>query len=95
MANDSGKAFWSDWSKKTAAAFGWAAMLVPVSEVLEQVVDAWGTEQGNYWHHAVAVVVVAALRAVVGLVQGKVGDPDKASFTKAPVANDPDQDVSS
>lgn len=92
MANtQNGSAFWSDLSKKTGAAFGWSALVVPAALLLEHLVEDWGGP-GLDWHHAVAVVVVAALRAIVGLVQGKVGDPDKASFTKAP---DPDLDTSS
>ena len=42
-------------------------------------------------HHVWAVIAVAVLRAVIGLVQGKVGDPNKASFTNkdAPTVNVP------
>ena len=40
--------------------------------------------------HYAAVIGAAALRAIIGLIQGKIGDPAKASFTKAP---DPDDDL--
>ena len=75
--------FWADASRKVGSAFGWAALVVPTIELVEPVVNAWGTESHSVWHHLVAVAVVGALRAVVALVQGNVGDPDKASFQKA------------
>ena len=83
-----GKAFWSDLSKKTGT---WSAVAVLAVSVLEWLDDDLaGIDDGLGWKHAAVVVGTAVIRAVVGLVQGKIGDPAKASFQKAP---DPDDDL--
>lgn len=81
-----GKAFWSDLSKKTGTWSAVAVLAVSVLEILDKDLEGAG---GAGWEHAAAVLGAAVLRAIVGLVQGKIGDPAKASFTKAP---DPDDD---
>ena len=92
---NSAKPYWSDLSRKVGSVFGHSVALVALSEWLEQTVYGWGTADGNYWHHVAAVIIVAVIRAVVGLVQGKVGDPQKASWTGTsvpPPADVPDTD---
>ena len=84
-----GKAFWSDLSKKTGTWTAVAALVVVVAEQAENWLSADQTFQAG-WHHVVAVLAAASIRAIVGLVQGKIGDPAKASFQKAP---DPDDDL--
>ena len=73
--------FWADLSRKTGTWAGAATLVVSLAEWAEAVLNEVPAEPG--WHHAVAVIGVATIRAIVGLIQGKVGDPDKASFTKS------------
>ena len=77
MANGKPSAFWADASKRTATWTGVAAIAVVIEDWLD---SAGGTNLG--WEHLAMVGLAAGIRAVVALVQGKVGDPDKASFSK-------------
>ena len=71
--------FWADLSRKTGTWAGVTALALAVGEQVEEWLDA--TAQASVGpHHAWAVVAVAVLRAVLGLVQGKIGDPASASF---------------
>ena len=76
MAEAKPSAFWADASKRTATWTGVAAIAVVVEDWLDK-------EAGSNldWEHLAMVGLAAAIRAVVALVQGKVGDPNKASFT--------------
>ena len=75
-------AFWADASKRTATWTGVAAIAAVVEDWLD------GTGPGDMgWEHIAMVGLAAAIRAIVALIQGKVGDPDKASFNK-PSAGD-------
>ena len=87
MANQNSRSFWGDLSKKTSTWGGVAALVVTAGELAEAALSDAPVAPG--WHHAVAVIAAAVIRAVVGLVQGKIGDPDKASFAK-PDPNVPD-----
>ena len=80
-SKDGGKSFWGDLSRKTGTWAGASTLVVAVAEMAEEWLGGVEAEPG--WHHAVAVVMVAAIRAIVGLIQGKIGDPNKASFAKA------------
>ena len=81
--SNGGKAFWQDFSKKTGT---WSAV-AGLAAIVEDLLDS---DQGSNldWEHLAMVAAAAAIRAVVGLVQGKIGDPAKASFTKAPDTDD-------
>ena len=84
-----GKAFWSDLSKKTGTWTAVSVLAVSVLEIIDQHVEGAslvGVE------HVVAVLGAAVLSAIIGLVQGKIGDPAKASFKAAP-PSDPDDDL--
>ena len=90
MAESKPSKFWGDLAKKTGTWAGTAALAVSVAELAENWVDAWAASPGPGWHHAVGVIAAAVVRAIIGLVQGKVGDPDKASFAPAAGGDDPD-----
>ena len=90
MAESKPSKFWGDLAKKTGTWAGTAALAVSVAELAENAVDAWAADPGPGWHHVIGVIAAAIIRAIVGLVQGKVGDPDKASF--APAAADDGDD---
>ena len=83
MADTNGKQFWADASKKVGTWTGSAAVGVLVAELAEDVGN-WGSAEPLGWHHIVGVVAAAVIRAVLGLVQGNVGDRSKASFSPAP-----------
>ena len=85
--NVGGAGFWADLSKKTGTWSGVAALVVAAAEIAESALSDAPAEPG--WHHAVAVVAAAVIRAIVGLVQGKIGDPSKASFAPGPTVNVP------
>ena len=90
MAESKPSKFWGDAARKTGNVLGWSALVLPASEWIEDALGQWG-QTGGVWHHILAVALVAAIRAVVALVQGKVGDPDKASFASAASdGDDPD-----
>ena len=73
-----GSAFWADAARKTAT---WTGVGTLALAILEHVDDQpWN---GPEWEHYVVVIGLAALRAALALVQGKVGDPAKASFKAA------------
>ena len=77
MANGKPSAFWADAARKTGT---WAGVATIALAILEhQDNEPW---QGPEWEHWAVVLGAAVLRAVIALVQGKVGDPDKASFAK-------------
>ena len=85
-ASNNPSAFWKDASKRTGT---WAAVGA-LAAVVEDLFDDTGPGgDGFSWEHLAMVGIAAALRAIVALVQGKVGDPDKASF-KAAAADNPD-----
>ena len=88
MTSKTSKPFWADLSAKTATWGGVAALAVTALEVVEPLVEAEATTAVS-WKHGLAVIGAAVIRAIIGLVQGKVGDPDKASF-KAAAADNPD-----
>ena len=74
-----GSKFWGDLSRKAGT---WSAVSALALGIAEHVDDQpWS---GPEWEQWAAVIGAAVIRAVVGLVQGKVGDPDKASFAPAP-----------
>ena len=73
-----GSAFWADAARKTAT---WSGVGTLALAILEHMDDEPWT--GPEWEHYAVVIGLAALRAVLALVQGKVGDPNKASFKKA------------
>ena len=81
-----GKAFWQDFSKKTGTWSAVAALAAVVEELTDDLPDKFSAG----WEHVAMVIAAAVVRSVIGLIQGKVGDPAKASFTKAP---DPDDDL--
>lgn len=86
MANNTGKKFWADASKKTATWTGVAAIAVVAAEQAEEWLG--GPDATIEGHHWIAVIAAAVLRAVLSLWQGNVGDRTKASF--APAADDGD-----
>ena len=72
------KPFWADLSKRTGT---WSAVAALALGIAEHVDDQpWN---GPEWEHWAAVIGTAVLRAIVGLVQGNVGDRDKATFAPA------------
>ena len=77
MTNQPSK-FWADAAKRTGTWTGVAAIAVVIEDWLDQ---AGGSNLG--WEHIAMVGLAAAIRAIVALVQGKVGDPDKATFTRS------------
>ena len=83
MAESKPSKFWADASKRTATWSGVAAIAVVVEDWLDSEA---GANPG--WEHLAMIGLAAAIRAIVALVQGKVGDPDKASF--APAVSDGD-----
>ena len=83
MSQSTSRPFWGDLAKKTGTWAGTAALAVSVAELAENLVDSWAADPGPGWHHVVGVIAAAIVRAIVGLVQGKIGDPDKASFAKS------------
>ena len=85
MAESKPSKFWGDASRKTATWSGVAALAVIVEDWLDSEA---GSNPG--WEHLAMVGLAAAIRAIVALVQGKVGDPDKASFAPAAAGDDPD-----
>ena len=91
--NVGGAGFWQDWSKKTGTWAGTAALAVSVAELAENWVDAWAADPGPGWHHVIGVLAAAVVRAIVGLVQGKVGDASKASWTAGPTVDVPASDL--
>ena len=86
MAESKPSKFWGDASRKTATWTGVAALAAAAVDWLDD--DGFGS--GPEWEHWLAVIGAAAIRAIIALVQGKVGDPDKATF--APAATDDDGD---
>ena len=73
-----GAAFWQDLSKKGGVWSAVAGLSVPVSEGLETLL-------GGLEVHEKALIVTAIFavaRAVLGLVQGKTGNPETAKFDK-------------
>ena len=84
MAESKPSKFWGDASRKTATWAAVAAIATPLFDHWDEGIEASTTG----WKHAAVVVIVAAIRAVIALVQGKVGDPDKASFAPAVSAGD-------
>ena len=80
--------FWADASRKTGTWAAVAAVAAPLFDHLDEGTD-WAS---NGWKHVLVVAAVAALRAVLALAQGNVGDREKASFAPAvpaPEAADP------
>ena len=82
--SNSKSTFWADLSKKTGTWSAVAALAVAVAEVVEPLLDNEATISVD-WHHAAAVLGAAVVRAIVGLIQGNVGDRTKATFSKATV----------
>ena len=68
--------FWADASKKTGTWAGVAAVAVPLFDWLNESLP-------ENWEHVVIVGLMAALRAILALAQGNVGDRSKASFAPA------------
>ena len=78
MNKTSSKPFWADASKRTGT---WTAVAA-LAAVVEDLLD--GTGPGDMgWEHVAMVGLAAGIRAIVALVQGKVGDPDKATFASS------------
>ena len=83
MANSNSKsnAFWADLSKKGGTWAGVAGLgailcsLISGGELSEVI--------NNFEVHGATAGLVAGLRVIVGLVQGKTGNPDTAKFDKA------------
>ena len=84
--SNSKSTFWADLSKKTGTWSAVAVLAVSVLEILDE--DLAGIDDGLGWKHAAVVVGTACVRAIVGLIQGNVGDRTKATFSKPPA--DPD-----
>ena len=76
-----GKHFWADVSKKSST---WAAVAAAGAAACEFVNGDGFSGLGG--EHALIGIGVAAARAVLGLVQGKTGDPATAKFDKANVS---------
>ena len=77
------KTFWADLSKKGGT---WAAVAAAASAVCAW--EAGGIQAVGDSKHVVIGLGIAALRAVLGLAQGKVGDPSTAKFDKHPASAD-------
>ena len=85
-----GKTFWSDLSKKGGTWAGVATAGAAACAVLgaEEGIDLSAAADTK---HVLIGLGIAALRAVLGLAQGKTGNPATAKFDKAPVSDaDPD-----
>lgn len=91
MADTTGKAFWSDASKKVATWLGSTTGAAALGWVLH-----WLTVQEEGAHRPLvyigAALAIAFVRAVIALIQGNVGDRSKASWSKAPAPADPDDE---
>ena len=84
-----GRKFWGDLSRKTGT---WAAV-GGLAVIAAEQAEAWLTSsqfEPGQPHHWIAVIAAAVIRAIVGLVQGKVGDPSSASFAPAKSTDAPD-----
>ena len=82
MANNTsngGSAFWSDLSKKGGAWSAVAGFAVPITELLENLLGDLSVHEKTL----IVAAVFATARAVLGLIQGKTGNPDTAKFDKA------------
>ena len=76
--NNNKSAFWTDLSKRGGVWSAVAGFAVPITEGLEAIL-------GNLSVHEKTLVVAAIFavgRAVIGLVAGKQGDQNKATFNK-------------
>ena len=81
------KAFWADASKKTGT---WAGVTAAVLTALVAIHPDIDTGHMTHWAAILTAVVIPALRGVLALLQGNIGDPDKASFAPAgPTVNVP------
>ena len=81
-----GRKFWGDLSRKTGTWSAVAGLAVIAGEQAEQWLG--GDPFKFEGHHWIAIIAAAVIRAIVGLVQGKVGDPSAASFAKPATAPD-------
>ena len=81
------KSFWTDFSKKTGTWSAVAGVAVTALELADNAIGPDLSQPG--WHHVVAVIGAAVIRAVIGLIQGKVGNPATAKFDKAEPAPAP------
>lgn len=79
---DGGKRFWADLSKKSSTWAGVAAVGSSICTALAAESDLSDIIHGDGKHVLVGLAVAAA-RTVLGLVQGKVGNPNTAKFDKA------------
>ena len=86
MTAKTSKAFWADASRKTAV---WASVASLAGVLADYLDEGLGDAGGLDTHHWWAIAAATAIRAIVALVQGNVGNPDKASFAKT-AADDPD-----
>ena len=75
------KTFWADLSKKGGTWAGVATIGALACDALDggdTLIEGGGTK------HVLIGLGIAALRTVLGLAQGKVGDPATAKFDKHP-----------
>ena len=72
------KAFWADAARKTAT---WAGVGTLALAILEHLDDQPWT--GPEWEHYAVVLGLGALRAILAMAQGNIGDGSKASFKPA------------
>ena len=73
-----GAAFWADAARKAGTWSGVGTLALAILEHLDD--EPW---TGPEWEHYAVVIGLGALRAVLALVQGNIGDRDKASFKSA------------
>ena len=86
MTQKTSKPFWADAARKTAV---WASVASLAGVLADYLDEGLGDGGGLDTHHWWAIAAATAIRAIVALVQGNIGDKDKASF-KSAAADDPD-----
>ena len=80
MTSKTSKPFWADAARKTAV---WASVASLAGVLADYLDEGLGDGGGLDGHHWWAIAAATAIRAIVALVQGNIGNPDKASFASA------------
>ena len=80
MADTTGKQFAADALKKTGT---WAGVTAAAIAALTALHPEVGTEHLARLETILTLVIVPALRGVLALLQGNIGDRSKASFAAA------------